>query len=431
MAATNSSSTARQRPNAKKSKKKGETKKSSAAGTAQPKTRAAAMTEDSDAPNDQTLWQTFTGHWSLPFYGITIAVLLPYLLHNVYLHFRLQRPDLVAKYTQGMIQLRPAVALEETRPVLIVGTISGATTQVAHDLQYLMDLEVCHENSETTRHFCRDGTVSWFHGIRFLPRASETIQHFSSLAHLCTNFTKSMGFHPRMYRDTSNCSVRTQWSKCWARECLTLLHHEWGCAWVKDTNDAVATDANPNTPCQTPFTTTLHQARHPLRTMESLMAKFCPKDAPLDAGFAQMVQALFPQHNFANHSCLQATGYYVLEYHKAMQKAVKAGLIQQTYQVESTAPCQVASLAGFDGFGNDDAVWHGSKERVKRECENPMDGSKGHQPMVSTEYKINYGQVSLSESSFDSDPALWKKLVTLTKELGYASMEMGKAKPLI
>eukprot|EP00977_Amphora_coffeiformis_P029139 scaffold38993_cov183-Amphora_coffeaeformis.AAC.4 len=410
MATNTSSPPPRQRSNAKKMKKRADKQKEDVAE------KTSTTPSAADEPGEKTLWQTFSSHWSLPFYGITIAVLLPFYAQKSYLYLTLERPDLLAKYSGGLIRLRPPVALEDTRPVLIVGTISGATTQVAHDLQYLMDLEVCHETSETTRHFCRDGTVSWFHGIRFLPRAKDQMKHVKSMADLCTNFTENMGFHPRMYRDTSECSLQTKWSKCWARECVDLLHAEWGCAWVDDSTPQTAID--PATPCQTPYATTLHQARHPLRTIESLLAKFCPKDT-MDEGFVKIIQALFHQHDFGSYTCLQAAGYYVLEYHKAMRKALKGGLIQQSYQVEETTPCQVASLAGFNS--ESDVVWRGSQERVTRVCANPNDGGEGHTTMTSTEYKVNYGKVALSKANF-TDQTLWNELVALTKDLGYEAL---------
>ena len=82
-------------------------------------TQAAAPQEEQAS----TLWDTFIGHWSLPFYGITLAVLLPYFLHNAYLHLLLERPDVLTQFSAGVLQVRPAVALTDVRPVLIVGTI--------------------------------------------------------------------------------------------------------------------------------------------------------------------------------------------------------------------------------------------------------------------------------------------------------------------
>mmetsp|Transcript_49603 Transcript_49603/g.120326 ORF Transcript_49603/g.120326 Transcript_49603/m.120326 type:complete len:432 (-) Transcript_49603:717-2012(-) len=417
---SSNNNTTRQRLNAKKSKKKAESKKESTRSDSNKKENTS--TSDSNQEDKEpSMWDTFKGHWGLPFFGITVAVMIPYFLHSWYLYLRLERPDLVADYTQGLVRWRPAVTLEGIRPVLIVGTISGATTQVAHDLQYHMDLEVCHENSGTTRHFCRDGTVSWMHGLRFLNRTTDKMQHYRSLAALCTNFTPSMGFHPRMFRDNSKCSIRTKWGRCWAKECLDLIHHEWGCAWNEidgDDSDNKEDTTNPGTPCQTPYARTLHQTRHPLRTVESLVSKFCPNNQPIDEGFAQMVHALFPQHDFGSYSCLQSTSYYVLEYHKAMRRAVQAGLIQQTYQVEETTPCQVASLGGLDGFGGDTsaaALWKGSREAVTRACQDPQ--GPAHEPMTSTEYKVNDGKVTLTPAYFSAD--LWNQLVDIAHDLGY------------
>jgi hypothetical protein len=142
----------------------------------------------------------------------------------------------------------------------------------------------------------------------------------------------------------------------------------------------------------------------------------------MDAGYVRMIQALFPHRNFTEYSCIQAAGYYVLEYHKAMLKAVKEGLIQQSYPVEETTPCQVASMAGFDGFGS--AVWEGSKENFVKACSDPQDGSSGHQPMISTEYKINDGRIRLTKTDFD-DPKLYNELLDLTKTLGYSVKDFG------
>ena len=70
----------------------------------------------------------------------------------------------------GIVQPRPAVHLTDPRQVLIVGTISSGTSQVANDLKNKLGLEIGHENAVASWSFVRDGTVSWFHGIRYIPR---------------------------------------------------------------------------------------------------------------------------------------------------------------------------------------------------------------------------------------------------------------------
>jgi hypothetical protein len=409
--------TLRQRPNAKKAnkelKKRGSRDKDG-------KTDAAAKAADAASEKvkaDPTAWDTLTSHWSLPFYAITITIGLPFVVKGLYLYLFLKRPDLVAQYTG--IQLRPAVSLTESRPLLVVGTMSGGTTQVAHELQKTLGLEVCHENSETTQYFCRDGTVSWFHGLRFLQKSPNAVQHVQSLGLMCTNFTPSMGFHPHMYRATSDCSTRQQWSSCWIRECLELLNDEWGCAWAANSEEITAKE------CQTPYARSLHQVRHPLRTIESLMAKFCPNNVDVDPGFVQFATAWFPHHDFSSYSCLEATGYYAWEYHTAMRRAVKTGLIQESYRVEETSPCQVATAAGFgpDEEGDDDPlIWDKSRKRAQKGCIEQE--SSANEPMVSTAYKVNWGSVFLSKADFvgPANATLWTSLESLTMELGYDKM---------
>ena len=218
---------------------------------------AKPPTEEPTPPEEETMWQTLKGH---PLVMVIPVVLVPYTLYLSFLYFQLQRPDIISAVTLGMIQLRPAISVTDERQMLIVGTMSSGTVQVASDLQETLKLEVGHETSDAEWSFVRDGTVSWFHGIRFLETSRDPKDMVLRWARLCTNYTKLMGFHPNMYK-SSECSSRVEWSKCWSKQCLNVLRTEWGCA--------------ESTSCETPFRTTLLQLRHPLRTMESLVTKFC------------------------------------------------------------------------------------------------------------------------------------------------------------
>ena len=51
------------------------------------------------------------------------------------------------------------------RQLLVVGTMGSGTTATATGLAAL-GLEVKHESSDTLVNLARDGTVSWFHGVR-------------------------------------------------------------------------------------------------------------------------------------------------------------------------------------------------------------------------------------------------------------------------
>ena len=130
---------------------------------------AAAKTSNKDAnpATDQTRWDVIK---ESPFILITIAITTLYSLHNLYLFLFLQHPDAIALASAGILRPRPAVQLTDPRQVLIVGSISSGTTQVSADLKKQFGLEIGHENAESSWSFVRDGTVSWFHGIRYIPR---------------------------------------------------------------------------------------------------------------------------------------------------------------------------------------------------------------------------------------------------------------------
>ena len=99
----------------------------------------------------------------------------------------------------------------------------------------------------------------------------------------------------------------------------------------------------------------LLQLRHPLRTMESLAAKFCPPDdhlagafKPPHVDFLETAAALWPERTDWNTSgCVDAVGWYVALYTRDMLAARDAGFIAEAYRVEDTYPCEVASRAGL------------------------------------------------------------------------------------
>ena len=255
-----------------------------------------------------------------PMFLITIVVLLPYGLYNAYLSLFLQHPEIISFTTMGIVQPRPAVHLTDPRQVLIIGTISSGTSQVADDLKKKLGLEIGHENAEASWSFVRDGTVSWFHGIRYIRRPGidndvnneflndgnmlEGKPLFQSVVdHLCKELRPTMGFHPFMFRD-GKCSLRQKWDDCWKDECKDILTNEWGCGLRKGDNGNISNS------CETPFQKTLHQARHPLRTVESLVTKFCigGVKGKVQPSFLAFAGDLFPQHNFLEMSCIEAAG---------------------------------------------------------------------------------------------------------------------------
>mmetsp|Transcript_12607 Transcript_12607/g.29046 ORF Transcript_12607/g.29046 Transcript_12607/m.29046 type:complete len:344 (-) Transcript_12607:914-1945(-) len=221
-------------------------------------------------------------------------------------------------------------------------------------------LQIGHETSDTIWSFARDGTISWMHGLRFLPGEAPA----RSVEIMCERSRRNMGFHPAMFRPPHRgCSYRTEWDFCWSDECSDLVRAEWGCAARRA--------------CETPYAVSMLQARHPLRTAESLAVKFCEKGtggarfgAPHEH-LGAFLSALFPsreESTWRELSCEETVGWYWAEYTEAMLRAVDGGLIDAVYKVEDLSPCQVARLAGFtEGSGS--AVVHApSIEAVVSRC---------------------------------------------------------------
>jgi hypothetical protein len=317
---------------------------------------------------------------------ITCVIGLPYLLYTSYLWVHLE---------SGL--LRPAVGAGEARQLLIVGSQSSGTSQTTVTLAKL-GLEIAHEASDATTSFARDGTVSWFHGIRFLAGSAPE----ASLELLCARPHRNMGFHPAAFR-RSSCSYRKTWDACWEAECRAIIAAEWGCA------------VTPGRACETPFDKSLLQARHPLRTMESLVVKYCKSEsAPANPALTLFSLALLPSHEWDGARCLPVVAWYVLLYYEAMVQALDAGHMDGVYNIESTGVCDVARMGGFA-----EAKHAPSRDAYARACL----GEGGRPPVELSDNvrnRRNQGLVELGLGNLTAiDPKLAKRVAALGKRLGY------------
>jgi hypothetical protein len=289
------------------------------------KNDSAEAERQKGSEEDKALWDVFNSH---PMVVSAKIVLLPYVLYLAYYFFRLQHPE--------FLRLRPAVLVSDPRQLLIVAAPFSGNIPITRALYKTLELEIGHETSDTTWHFARDGTVSWFHGIRFLndPIAPPT----KSLVEICKK--GEMSFHPSNYKYPSdgNCSSRSSWDQCWQLECIQTVYREWGCS----TGNTAAS-------CETPFQYKLHQVRNPMRTLEALTVEYCPEglDGPAKDSFLTYASAIFPNLDFADYSCLETAGYFLVEYQNAMIRARKRGDIDAFYRIEDSSPCDVARLAGL------------------------------------------------------------------------------------
>lgn len=417
----------------KTAKKKGSKKKdpitasaSSTGGDAVSSKTSQDKDLNDESRSRETLWDMAK---ESPMIWITAVVMIPYSLYNLYLFLFLQHPEIISLATMNNVRTRPAVRVTDPRQVLVVGSISSGTTQVSHDLKNKLGLEIGHENSEASWSFVRDGTVSWFHGIRYIPRPGIDTDEFekdeaekgqalfqSVVNHLCYQLHPNMGFHPFMFRD-GKCSLRQKWESCWRDECKDVLNIEWGCGLSER-----SANTGGNRTCLTPYQKVLHQVRHPLRTIESLVTKFCIDgvEGDVQPTFLTFASVLFPQHDFSKMSCIEAAGYYVEEYNSAIMEAK----VDATFLVEEMTPCDIAKLAGF---ADDDVLYAQNKKLVMDACKS--EDSEAKKMMVSNKNRYNKGQLSLDwddllggehgSSKKIGDRDLQKRVKKLAHKLGY------------
>jgi hypothetical protein len=360
-------------------KKTSISKESPASKTGKP---AQAKDEKAVVPFDEkTAKQIVLEH---PLVVVLPWFILVYILYRSYYYFQLQRPDLLEPFG---IHLRPAVDMEQPRQVLILGSMSSGTLQVQHELSAHLRLEIGHESSDTHNEFVRDGTVSWIHVMRYLEPPTTKEAQLSVMLNLCTSFAPHMGFHPAMYgpsKKLHHCSDRRVWDQCWSRECYKIVQKEWGCA-LKSTSHN----------CITPFAKVLHQIRHPLRTIESLVVKFClgGLEGTVQPAFVKFSEALFPGHNYTEDSCVEAAANYVLAYNQAIMEAQLDFLIDGVFAVETSTPCDIAKLAGLLE-NKEAAVYPPNAVRITKICGDNT--SQANALMKSDKNKVNKGLVSLA-----------------------------------
>ena len=376
---------------------------------------------------DDSAWKVFTGH---PLVWAGKFVLIPYFLYIGYYYLRLQRPEYVSLLTGGLIRLRPAVHGTATpRQLLIVASPGSGTVQMAAELRTKLSLEVGHESADAAWDFTRDGSVSWFHGIRFLPPLQDRDAFIQGLgaSRMCQDAETmgNMGFHPAMYGPPrGRCSYRSKWDECWKGECYVALLREWGCAASDGWEFAKG--------CETKFAKNLHQVRHPVRTLESLAAKFCIGGLEgLVAGpFLTFASLLFPGHDFYADSCVEAAGFFVASYLEAMEAARANGTIDAFYRIEDASACDVAEAAGLLSSGA--TVYAPNHERIATLCD-PDHHSPAQEKVQQKMNQVNKGQVQLDWQDLrggmhgsrrkKGDRTLEERLRKLCRAFGYDENE--------
>jgi hypothetical protein len=369
-----------------------------AAKSTKPSLEHAAAKDETDAA--QTAWDVIRRH---PLFWALILLGFPYLLFVGWRWVVLQHPFLTG--------MRPAVGMNDTRQVLIIGSMSSGTSSIAQALREDVGIEVGHEDSDTLWTFVRDGTVSWFHGIRYWKHpenrsASHVVSDLCRMAWRFRNSKSNYGFGPTLFGTPEyNCSlIHPKFNQCFHHACSKALTREYGCA--------LTTTPNNRDSCNPPFQTTLLQTREPWKIVQSLAAKYCldsgkiaPKP-PTTLWFLLNAMGLVKNEDCVQQMILYVTGFYntILDN--------KPDII--FYPIESTTPCEVALMAGL---GNVTATVYGPNHNIVVEmCQKNSDEAIIKTPRANV---INHGRISLQDVLPYATPGLEDDIKALYQRLGY------------
>ena len=211
-------------------------------------------------------------------------------------------------------------------------------------------------------------------------------------------------------------------------KCYLVLIKEWGCA----------TDVDGAPDCEINFATTLHQVRNPMRSLESLVVKFCIDglQGSVADSFLIYASALFPSHNFYEDSCIEAAGHFLVQYQNTMIEARKRGEIADFYRIEDVSACNVAALAGL--LDPNTTVYKPHSVYIADICDENNADSPARHVVERRENKVNTDIVRLGWKDLRGgahgsmkkagDTQLEELIRALFKELGYdESLELEEA----
>mmetsp|Transcript_2678 Transcript_2678/g.3609 ORF Transcript_2678/g.3609 Transcript_2678/m.3609 type:complete len:384 (+) Transcript_2678:111-1262(+) len=324
---------------------------------------------------------------------IACVVSAPYAIMLLYTWYHLQ---------SGIT--RPIVKLEDTRQMLVFGMQGSGTTQKSKELNQI-GAEICHEGSDAMDAFARDGTISWAHAIQALDEKP-------NLDLLCRR-PRPRILHSTQF-ESSPCSYRVVWDKCWENECKRIFSKNYGCLHRGD--------------CETNFNRYLLQVRHPLHNVASLVVKYCKTanigDYP-HGDVMEILMSFYPGTKWTEMKggCIEIFSHYWLEYNKRLlPKNNKA--VNSFYRVEDTSACKVAELGGF--LEKDSLGYVPTVQKVKSECKDKIqleqvNGSFGD---INREHgetnRVNKGKLSITlKDIIDINEELASEVKKFATVLGY------------
>ena len=226
-------------------------------------------------------------------YWILVLVGIPYALNLIWKKLILQHPQIILLLPLNMNIVRPSVVRrDDPRQVLILGSMMSYSDSDNNDNDMSKQfhnefnglIEIGYENSDTSWNFVRDGTVSWFHGIRYFDNNrddendNDFIRKLCRLKYALTYESRDRyGFaEPSIFgNETNQCSILNPDSRrCELPACEKTLKKEYGCATATATTKSSSSSSS-SCDMMMPFQTTLLQTRQPWAIVRSLVYKYC------------------------------------------------------------------------------------------------------------------------------------------------------------
>ena len=382
--------------------------------------------QEEEKDEDPT-WHVIRRH---PAFLLMIVLVIPYSLWNVWTRIVLQHPELVNRYFHT--ELRPSVQMDDPRQLLIIGSMSSGTSQIAQDFIHKFHMEIGHEDSDTGWKFVRDGTVSWFHGIRYLDPSKRNLAQMCQLSWKLYSSDKMNFFQP-----FSNYGIGPDlFGPPHFR--LPLIHPNFHTAFHEFCQDNLEQElgCGMTGKCRTPFQRTLVQTRQPWKIVTSLVAKYCyhgsedsddddDKDFHLPTStLLQLFFVLFPYEKwfYPNHPdllnlspkavCTNQMASYVWRFYSELFNNTEQDSSLSVFPIETTPICQVAENAGLLGLSN--TVYPPNHQHASQYCQEFPDTLFGRNAN-----RINQGRLTEQQLLRMADPSIAQAMKALYKQMGY------------
>lgn len=188
--------------------------------------------------------------------------------------------------------------------------------------------------------------------------------------------------------------------------------------------------------CPTTFRRYLVQVRHPLKTVASLVVKYCTHDkrgSLPHPDVLSMLQAFYPDIAWEKMKggCKEVFAHYWLQFYGALHPS-RNEFVTGYYRVEDTDPCTVLKMAGFMDASS--GAYAPTVERVQQKCvdffakksdvlQNLNEAAGRPDKSVTQRNEVNKGRVTVTIQDLQRiDEKLLESVQDLAKKYGYKEL---------